>query len=114
VGRPRIEGGRLQNLWVMAENPESAWMPITLIDWYCGEACHRSGRATVLWYSSGLPAMALLWVLIRDPLDEFDTRTLLCADLGVQPQQIIGWFIGRRRTASAFQEARQRLDFETR
>jgi hypothetical protein len=27
----------------MAENPEADWMPIALIDWYCGEACHRSG-----------------------------------------------------------------------
>jgi hypothetical protein len=99
----------------MAENPEADWMPITLIDWYCGEACQSAvAEVTALWYGSGLPAMALLWVLIRDPLDEFGRRALLCADLGVQPQQIIGWFIGRRRTASAFQEARQRLDFETR
>jgi hypothetical protein len=32
---------------------------------------------TAVWYSSGLPAVPLRWVLIRDPQEEFETQALL-------------------------------------
>jgi hypothetical protein len=53
---------------------------MTVDDWY-GEVERTvevvSGRA--LWYSTGLPAVALGWVLVRDPRGEFETQALLYA-----------------------------------
>jgi hypothetical protein len=49
--------------------------------------------ATAVWYSTGLPPVALRWVLIRDPEEEFETQALLCTDLHTDPERIIGWFL---------------------
>jgi hypothetical protein len=43
---------------------------------------------TALWYSTGLPAVPLRWVLIRDPRGVFRTQAVLCTDLCVDPKQI--------------------------
>ncbi len=48
---------------------------------------------TAVWYSSGLPAVPVRWVLIRDPQGEFKTQALLCADLDAEPQEILSWFV---------------------
>jgi hypothetical protein len=68
---------------------------------------------TALWYSTGLPAVPLRWVLIRDPRQEFRTQALLCTDLGAEPERIISWFVRRWQMEATFQEVRQRLGFET-
>jgi hypothetical protein len=74
-GRPRLKGERLPNLSVVAEAPNTVWTPITLA------SCYGSAERTVqivsdsaIWYSTGLPAVPLRWVLIRDPQGEFKTR----------------------------------------
>jgi hypothetical protein len=69
--------------------------------------------ATAIWYSTGLPAVPLRWVLIRDPHEEFDTQALLCTDLHATPELIISWFVRRWQMETTFQEVRQRLGFET-
>jgi hypothetical protein len=33
-GRPRIKGERLPNLSVLADDPDTEWVPITLWGWY--------------------------------------------------------------------------------
>ena len=69
---------------------------------------------TALWYSTGLPAVPLRWVLIRDPREEFRTQALVCTDLGAEPERIISWFVRRWQMEVTFQEVvRQRLGFET-
>jgi hypothetical protein len=70
-----------------------------------------SGSA--IWYSTGLPAVPLRWVLIRDPEEAFETQALLCTDLSCDPAQIISWFVRRWQMETTFQEVRQRLGFET-
>jgi hypothetical protein len=115
MGRPRLKGSRLPNLSVVAEDPKTAWMPITVIDWYGGtERVVEIVSGTAIWYSTGLPAVPLRWVLIRDPQEEkFDTQALLCTDLDADPERIISWFVRRWQMESTFQEVRQRLGFET-
>jgi hypothetical protein len=44
---------------------------------------------TAVWHSTGLPAVPLRWVLIRDPRAEFKTQALLCTDPGADPERII-------------------------
>jgi DDE superfamily endonuclease len=114
IGRPRLKGDRLPNLSVLAEDPATDWAPITLNNWY-GNSKRTieivSGMA--VWHSTGLPAVPLRWVLIRDPQEEFETQALLCTDLAAEPEQIISWFVRRWQMEATFQEVRQRLGFET-
>ena len=114
IGRPRLKGERLPNLSVVAEDPRTAWTPVVVADWYGREKrTVEMVSATALWYSSGLPAVPLRWVLIRDPEGEFDTQALLCTDLTVEPAKIISWFVRRWQMEATFQEMRQRLGFES-
>jgi hypothetical protein len=69
---------------------------------------------TAVWHSTGLPAVPLRWVLIRDPHGGFESRALLCTDLAADPERIISHFARRWQMESTFQEVRQRLGFETR
>jgi hypothetical protein len=68
---------------------------------------------TALWYSTGLPAVPIRWVLARDPQREFATQALLCTDLGADPEQILSWFVLRWQMETTFQEARGHLGLET-
>ena len=114
LGRPRLKGDRLANLSVVAEDPESEWEPITIGGWYGGrERTVEVISATAVWYSTGLPAVPLRWVLIRDPEGGFKTQALLCTDLDADPERIISYFVRRWQMEATFQEVRQRLGFET-
>ena len=66
-----------------------------------------------MWYSTGLPAVPIRWVLIRDPEGRFKTQALLCTDLDADPEQIVRWFVMRWQLEVTFQEARRHLGFET-
>jgi hypothetical protein len=114
IGRPRLKGDRLPNLSTLAEDPATEWAPITLNNWYGNsKRTIEIVSDTAVWHSTGLPAVPLRWVLIRDPQEEFDTQALLCTDLAAEPEQIISWFIRRWQMEATFQEVRQRLGFET-
>jgi hypothetical protein len=114
MGRPRLKGARLPNLSAVAEDPKTTWMPITLSGWYGGgERTVEIVSDSAIWYSTGLPAVPLRWVLIRDPEEAFETQALLCTDLSADPAQIISWFVRRWQMETTFQEVRQRLGFET-
>ena len=114
MGRPRLKGERLANLSALAQDPDTGWSPITVAHWY-----GKSGRTievvsdTAIWYSTGLPAVPIRWVLIRDPREEFETQALLCTDLEAEPERIISWFVRRWQMEVTFQEVRAHLGFET-
>src|SRR5215216_5299184 len=96
MGRPRLKGERLPNLSVVAEDPSTQWRSVVVARWYGAKG--RSVEVvsnTALWYSTGLPAVPLRWVPVRDPKGEFKTQVLLCTDLGAQPERIISWFVRR-------------------
>jgi hypothetical protein len=68
IGRPRLKGSRLPNLSEIAEDPRTNWAPIRVADWYGRERrTVEVVSATAVWHSTGLPAVPLRWVLIRDP-----------------------------------------------
>jgi hypothetical protein len=114
IGRPRLKGERLPNLSAVLEDPKTAWTPIRVSGWYGGgERSVEIVSETAVWYSTGLPAVVLRWVLIRDPREEFESQALLCTDPSADPARIIGWFVRRWQMESTFQEVRQRLGFET-
>jgi hypothetical protein len=113
-GRPRIKGERLSNLSVVADDPNTVWKPTTIANWY-GEREREVEIAseTAVWYSTGLFAVPLRWVLVRDPQAEFKTQALLCTDLEADPQKIVCWFVMRWQLEVTFQEVRRHLGFET-
>jgi hypothetical protein len=114
IGRPRLKGERLPNLSVVAEDPSTCWTPATVEDCYAsGKHTVEVASGTAVWYSTGLPAVPIRWVLVRDPQGAFATQALLCTDLGARPEQILGWFVLRWHMETTFQEARRHLGVET-
>src|SRR5918995_488954 len=114
IGRPRIKGERLPNLSEAAEDPRTAWKPTKIANWYgSGERRVEIASQTAVWYSTGLFAVPLRWVLVRDPQGEFKTQALLCTDLDADPQKIVSWFVMRWQLEVTFQEMRRHLGFET-
>lgn len=114
IGRPRLKGKRLPNLALVAEDPNTAWAGATVDNCYGGE--ERSvevASGTAVWYSTGLPAVPIRWVLVRDPQGEFKTQALLCTDLGAEAERIVCWFVRRWQMETTFQEARRHLGIET-
>ena len=114
-GRPRLKGERLPNLSVVAEDPNTVWESAKIAKWYgSGERMVEIASATAVWYSTGLFAVPVRWVLVRDPKGEFKTQALLCTDLEADPQKIVCWFVMRWQLEVTFQEMRRHLGFETR
>jgi hypothetical protein len=108
MGRPRLKGPRLPNLSKVVEDPKTAWRPISVSDCYGGaQRTVEIVSDTAVWYSTGLPAVPIRWVLIRDPQEEFETQALLCTDLDADPGRIISWFVKRWQMEATFQEAPQ-------
>jgi DDE superfamily endonuclease len=114
IGRPRIKGERLPNLSEVAEDPRTVWKPTRIANWYgSSERTVEVSSETAMWYSTGLFAVPLRWVLVRDPKGEFKTQALLCTDLDADPKKIVCWFVMRWQLEVTFQEARRHLGFET-
>src|SRR5215204_6896090 len=114
IGRPRIKGERLHNLSVVAEDPNTVWSPTTIANWYgSGDRTVEIASQTAVWYSTGLPAVPVRWVLVRDPKGAFKPQALLCTDLDADPKKILSWFVMRWQLEVTFQEVRRHLGFET-
>jgi hypothetical protein len=114
IGRPRLKGERLPNLSVVAQDPRTGWKPTKIADWYGSEdRVVEIASETAVWYSTGLPAVPVRWVLIRDPEGGFEPQALLCTDLEADPEQIVRWYVMRWQLEVTFQEMRRHLGFET-
>jgi hypothetical protein len=114
-GRPRLKGERLPNLSVVAEDRATVWKLTKVANcWYgSGERMVEVISETAVWYSTGLFAVPLRWVLVRDPRGEFKTQALLSTDLDTDPEKILTWFVMRWQLEVTFQEMRRHLGFET-
>jgi len=94
-------------------DPKTIWETVT-VAWYGGEKrTVEVATGTALWYHSGLPPVALRWVLIRDPQGKFVAQALLCTDQAIAPTQIIEWFVLRWQIEVTFHEVRSHLGVET-
>ena len=113
-GRPRLKGERLPNLSGVAEDPSTPWKPIMVANCYGSEdRMVEIASETAVWYSTGLFAVPIRWVLVRDPRREFKTQALLCTDLEADPQEILRWFVMRWQLEVTFQEVRRHPGFGT-
>ncbi len=111
-GRPRLKGERLPNLSEVAEDPNTVWKLTTIANWYgSGDRMVEISSATAVWYSTGLFAVPLRWVLVRDPQAEFKTQALLCTDLEADPQKIVCWFVMRWHGVHPFHRTTVEVNF---
>jgi hypothetical protein len=113
-GRPRKKGKRRPTLRQVWERKATRWQRLLVPGWYGEgdrviEVCSR----TAVWYHTGLPAVPIRWVLIRDPQQRFDPQALLCTDLQQSPLTIVSWFVRRWQVEVTFQEARTSLGVES-
>ena len=60
-----------------------------------GERTVEVSSETAVWYSTGLPAVPVRWVLVRDPEGKFKPQALLYTDLDADPEEILSWFVMR-------------------
>lgn len=113
TGRPRLKGQRLPTLKHLLGQPTTAWTAVT-VSWYDGTLrTVEIASDTAVWYHSGKAPVPIRWVLIRDPLGEFEPQSLLCTDTAVEAAQIIEWFVLRWQLEVTFQEVRAHLGVET-
>jgi DDE superfamily endonuclease len=113
-GRPRKKGARRPTLQQVLKEASTQWTPLTVSNWYGGgarevEVC----TDTAVWYHTGLPPVAVRWVLIRDPRGEFASQALVTTHLAHGPAQILEWFVRRWTMEVTFEEARAHLGLET-
>ncbi len=113
MGRPRLKGQRLPTLKELLDRPDTRWSR-TSVAWYNNDTrVVELNSHTALWYHSGKPPVSIRWVLVRDPLGQFQSQALLCTDPAVAPIRIVEWFALRWRLEVTFQEVRAHLGVET-
>ena len=113
-GRTRLKGERLPALSQVLADPATAWTALTMPVWY-GEhdRTFEVASGTALWYHPGMAPIALRWVLIRDPLKQFESQALLCTDSQATPAFILDCFVQRWQVEVTFEEARAHLGVQT-
>jgi hypothetical protein len=112
-GRPRLKGQRQPTLAARVADAATVWQRCQ-VGWYGGGTREvELASGTAVWYHSGLPVVPIRWVLIRDPLGQFETQALLCTDLEVPPEQMVAWFVLRWQVEVTFEESRRHLGVET-
>jgi DDE superfamily endonuclease len=113
-GRAPRKGARQPTLKDTLACGATAWRGVTLAHWYGeGGKTVEIATGTALWCSSGLPAVALRWVLVRDPRHTFKAQAFLCTDEAAEPEQMLAWFIRRWQIEVTFEETRAHLGMET-
>jgi len=113
IGRPRKKGRRLPTPQHLIDNPETRWQRLTL-PWYN----HRLraldiATFTAVWYHTGLPAVPIRCVIIRDVAGTFDPQALLSTDLDLTPEHIVACFMRRWHMEPTFRHVREHLGVET-
>lgn len=113
-GRPRKKGQRLPTPQMHLDNPNTIWSRQHVSQWYShGEQDIDVATGLAIWTHSGLPAVPIRWVIVRDTLAKFKPQAFLSTDPEVDPLQIIAWFVQRWRLEVTFQEVRTHLGVET-
>ena len=113
-GRTRLKGERLAALSQVLADPATPWTTLSISYWY-GEHDRpvEVATSTAVWYHSGMPTIPLRWVLIRDPLGQFEAQALLCTDSQATPAFILDCFVQRWQLEVTFEEVRAHLGVET-
>jgi hypothetical protein len=114
MGRPRLKGKRRPTLEAVLADKRTPWTTLRVEQWYGkGPREVEVATDTAVWYHTGKPPVAIRWVLIRDPQEDFKPQALLSTNLVYTPEQILPWFVRRWTMEVTFEEARAHLGMET-
>jgi DDE superfamily endonuclease len=114
IGRPRLKGKRLASPQQVLEASKTKWMKIEVERWYGGGKREVEVHSeTAIWYKTGQPPVEIRWLVVRDPLVEFEPQALMTTNLDHTPVQMLTWFVRRWRMEVTFEEARAHLGMET-
>ena len=106
-------GKRQRRLQGWAARSDPPWAPAE-VDWYGGERQQLWGFSrTALWYTPGLPPVALRSVWGADPEGKLRMETCFCTDLEATPVEILPWVVRRWSLEVTFAEAHAPLGVET-
>jgi DDE superfamily endonuclease len=106
-------GKRQRRLQGWAARSDTPWAPAE-VDWYGGERQQLwVFSRTALWYTPGLPPVALRSVLVADPEGKLRMATCFCTDLEATPVEILPWVVRRWSLEVTFEEAHAPLGVET-
>lgn len=112
MGRPHKNGRQLPTLNEVLENPATKWEKV-VVNWYGVEKEIEITSGKCVWFHVGKQAVPIRWMIVKDPLGEFNSQALLCTNQEAKPKQIVEWFIKRWKVEVAFEESRRHLGIET-
>jgi len=96
-----------------AERSDTPWETVE-VDWYGGQRKKLwVFSRTALWYTPGLPPVAIRSVLVADPEGKLRMEAFCCPDLEATPVEILQWVVMRWSVEVTFEEARAHLGVET-
>lgn len=112
-GRPRLKGAALPKLAARLHDPKTPWQRLW-VNWY-GKGPRRVAvtTGTAVWYHSGQVPVPIRWVLVRDPLGQFEPRALLSTNLSLSAREIVELFTRRWQVEVTLEETRAHLGIET-
>jgi hypothetical protein len=113
-GRTRKAGKRLPKLSERLLDSSTSWQRTRASFWYGGSDVELEfATGIVLWYYRGNPAVPIRWVLVRDPLGQFETRAFASTDVDMEPLTILRHYVSRWAVEVTFEEARRHLGIES-
>lgn len=112
-GRKPSKGKRQRSLQGWAERADTPWETVE-VDWYGGRRQQLwVFSRTALWYTPGLPPVAIRYVLVADPEGQLRMEAFFCTDLQATPVEILTWVVMRWSVEVTFEEGRAHLGLET-
>jgi hypothetical protein len=113
-GRPRVKGARRPSPQQILSDRRTKWTKLEMENWY-GETKREIEiyTETAIWYCARYLPVPIRWVLIRDPLGEFEPQALVSTNLDHTAMQILTWFVRRWRMEVTFEEARAHVGIES-
>jgi hypothetical protein len=112
-GRKPLKGKRQRSVRGWAERADTPWETVE-VDWYRGERKQLWVISrTALWYTPGLPPVAICYVVVADPEGKLRIEAFFCAELEATPEHILQWVVMRWAVEVTFEESRAHLGWET-
>jgi hypothetical protein len=108
-GRKPAKGRRQRSLQAWASRSDTPWED-GAVAWYGGQRTQLWGFPhTALWYTPGLPPVAIRYVLVADAEEKLRMAAFFCTDLEATPAQILEGAVRRWAVEVTFEEARAPL-----
>jgi DDE superfamily endonuclease len=112
-GRKKTKGAKLFSFKEMVNMPDLGWTEITVEGYGKKKKRLKYISNTSLWGVDSFHPLPIRWVLVVDPEGELDPLPLMCTDLNISPEKIIGFYIQRWNLEVTFEEVREHLGVET-